>query len=502
MAGFQHKTVGTSITQAEYEQTNTGHQFASQATGMMLYSSSSTVNTSLAIGSTNTTLQVVGGVPSWVTSPLLPDDLSLVSDSAIFKMGAGSDFTITHDGTTGATLAGNPITITAGGASTWSTSAGALTITAGAALNLNPTSGSAVLIDGTISIDAGVLTGATAITSATIDATTDFTIGDTVITDGVVTDSSGLSLAAATTVSGTLTVGVDDSGFDVKLFGAAAGAYMLWDEDANLLDIRGATAAGPGHLKLTTGELTVVNTDVLGQIDFQAPAETGTDAITVAAKIAAVAQDTFAAAVNATDLIFYTGHSEAATEKFRFTSQGELGIGGANYGTDGQVFTSAGAGAAPAWEAVPAGGISTTLADGNILVGNGSNVATSVNPSGDVDVSNAGVFTIDTDLKIFCWINFDGRGSITIDDSFNVADITDNSVGNYHVNYTVDANTVEHTARASNGMGWVDHFITWTRQDMETGASQVVCVETGIGASTFGTYADEGHISLMMVQGD
>jgi len=34
------------------------------------------------------------------------------------------------------------------------------------------------------------------------------------------------------------------------------------------------------------------------------------------------------------------------------------------------------------------------LSDGNILVGNGSNVAVSVNPSGDVDISNAGVFSI------------------------------------------------------------------------------------------------------------
>ena len=37
------------------------------------------------------------------------------------------------------------------------------------------------------------------------------------------------------------------------------------------------------------------------------------------------------------------------------------------------------------------------LADGNILVGNGSNVATSVNPSGDIDVSNTGAFTIAND---------------------------------------------------------------------------------------------------------
>ena len=34
------------------------------------------------------------------------------------------------------------------------------------------------------------------------------------------------------------------------------------------------------------------------------------------------------------------------------------------------------------------------LASGNILVGNGSNVAVSVNPSGDVDISNAGAFSI------------------------------------------------------------------------------------------------------------
>jgi len=34
------------------------------------------------------------------------------------------------------------------------------------------------------------------------------------------------------------------------------------------------------------------------------------------------------------------------------------------------------------------------LTDGNILVGNGSNVPTSVNPSGDIDISNAGVFEL------------------------------------------------------------------------------------------------------------
>jgi len=105
--------------------------------------------------------------------------------------------------------------------------------------------------------------------------------------------------------------------------------------------------------------LTVVNTDVLGRIDFQAPLEADGadgDARLISASIEAVAQDTFSDTVNSTDLIFKTGHSETATEKFRITSQGELGVGGANYGTDGQVLTSTGAGTAPAWEDAGGGG--------------------------------------------------------------------------------------------------------------------------------------------------
>jgi hypothetical protein len=45
-----------------------------------------------------------------------------------------------------------------------------------------------------------------AMTGTTIDATTDFTIGDTVVTDGVITDTSGLQIAAAVDlVANTLT---------------------------------------------------------------------------------------------------------------------------------------------------------------------------------------------------------------------------------------------------------------------------------------------------------
>jgi hypothetical protein len=48
---------------------------------------------------------------------------------------------------------------------------------------------------------------------------------------------------------------------------------------------------------------------------------------------------------DAAPLIFTTN----STERLRIDSAGQIGIGGANYGTSGQVLTSGGSGAAPSW---------------------------------------------------------------------------------------------------------------------------------------------------------
>ena len=128
-------------------------------------------------------------------------------------------------------------------------------------------------------------------------------------------------------VQGTMQVGVNDTGHDVKFFGATAGAYLEWDESADELEIRGG-AATPGKLLLSTAETTVVDGNKLGQIDFQAPLDSaGTDAILVGASIYAEADATFSSSVNATELVFATGASETATEKMRITSDGKVGIG-------------------------------------------------------------------------------------------------------------------------------------------------------------------------------
>ena len=136
-----------------------------------------------------------------------------------------------------------------------------------------------------------------------------------------------INAATLVQVDGAISVGVDDTGHDVKFFGATAGAFMEWDESADELEIRGPVAT-PGKLLLSTAEASVVDGNKLGQIDFQAPLDSaGTDAILVGASIWAEADDTFAADNNSTELVFAVGASEAAAEKMRLDHDGNLGIG-------------------------------------------------------------------------------------------------------------------------------------------------------------------------------
>tara|TARA_R100000655_G_scaffold40184_1_gene75820 strand:+ start:2221 stop:6291 length:4071 start_codon:yes stop_codon:yes gene_type:complete len=51
---------------------------------------------------------------------------------------------------------------------------------------------------------------------------------------------NGFSGTGNGTMAGTLTVGVDDTGYDVKFFGATSGKYMEWDESADQLDVTGS----------------------------------------------------------------------------------------------------------------------------------------------------------------------------------------------------------------------------------------------------------------------
>ena len=80
-----------------------------------------------------------------------------------------------------------------------------------------------------------------------------------VTTDGseAVKFDKALDINAATQIDATVTVGVDDTGYDVKFFGATAGAYMLWDESADDLILGGAAGLSVNSAATVGGTLGV-----------------------------------------------------------------------------------------------------------------------------------------------------------------------------------------------------------------------------------------------------
>ena len=83
------------------------------------------------------------------------------------------------------------------------------------------------------------------------------------------------------------------------------------------------------------------------------------------------------------------------TERLRIGNAGQIGIAGANYGTDGQVLTSTGASSAPAWE--DAGGFWTTLHQGSYTFDSGSDSET-ITGLGNYDM-----------LRIYMMVNATGN---------------------------------------------------------------------------------------------
>ncbi len=69
-----------------------------------------------------------------------------------------------------------------------------------------------------------------------------------------------VDIDGATQIDATVTVGVDDTGYDVKFFGATASAYMLWDESADDLILAGAAGLVVPDGQLTLGSTAITST--------------------------------------------------------------------------------------------------------------------------------------------------------------------------------------------------------------------------------------------------
>jgi len=93
------------------------------------------------------------------------------------------------------------------------------------------------------------------------------TVAGDIDIDGT-TNLDAVDIDGAVQIDGTVTVGVDDTGLDVKFFGATSGAYMLWDESADDLKLVGAagfTVAGDIDVD-GTANLDIVDID--GAVDM------------------------------------------------------------------------------------------------------------------------------------------------------------------------------------------------------------------------------------------
>jgi hypothetical protein len=205
---FKHKDPGASLTQAEFIASDgTGHIFDGQAAGDVLYASSTTVLKNLAKATDGNVLELASGLPAWTGSPnltaLTVDDVA-VDGKVITMTGSSGDTAVFTVGTNGtlslvtvdtAAAAAN-IEITADGTIDIN-SAGVLTLDSGAAINIEPVAGSAILLDGTISIDAGVVTGVDTITASGVVTAGGFTIGSAAILEAELEILDGASVTTA-----------------------------------------------------------------------------------------------------------------------------------------------------------------------------------------------------------------------------------------------------------------------------------------------------------------
>ena len=69
-----------------------------------------------------------------------------------------------------------------------------------------------------------------------------------------------VDIDGAVQVDNTVTVGVDNTGYDVKFFGATSGAYMLWDENVDDLILAGAARAVVPEGQLVLGSTAITST--------------------------------------------------------------------------------------------------------------------------------------------------------------------------------------------------------------------------------------------------
>jgi hypothetical protein len=162
-------------------------------------------------------------------------DLALTSTDNITLV--ATDIVSMSDGTATFSLAGSGATALA--------AATTVDLDATGAMTMNSSAGTISIADDNVDQNVNLATG----------GTRTLAIG---INDG--TDVTTITSKGNQTHTGTITVGVDGTGHDVKFFGATAGAYIEWDETDNELRTAGAAVVDIVKDKLLIGGTAVTTT--------------------------------------------------------------------------------------------------------------------------------------------------------------------------------------------------------------------------------------------------
>jgi len=227
------------------------------------------------------------------------DDALELTDSSPIKIGDSADMQVYHDGSNsyitnsqGAlkiATESSGIAVTIGHTTSEVTIADNLTITGTLTLGSN-----AELTEAELEFLDGITAGTAAASKAMVlDSNADITGGRNLTISGeldaATLDISGnadidgttnldvVDIDGAVQLDATFTVGVDDTGYDVKFFGATSGAYMLWDESTDDLVLAGAAklylydAAGGEYLSSSGSALTIAS----GSAAWELPAADG-----------------------------------------------------------------------------------------------------------------------------------------------------------------------------------------------------------------------------------
>jgi len=227
---------------------------------------------STAVTATAAEINLIDGGASTGTTAVADADGILTNDGGTMRLTTAATFkTYFQSGVTASSIAADDIA-EGDGAVTLSTSSGNITVDATANNSDIIFKGTDATSDITMLTLDGSEAGAATFNDKVI--ATELDISGNMDIDGT-SNLDAVDIDGAVQLDATLTVGVDDTGYDVKFFGATASAYMLWDESTDDLILAGAAklylydAAGGEHISSDGSTLSIAGG---GEIDLTATA--------------------------------------------------------------------------------------------------------------------------------------------------------------------------------------------------------------------------------------